>query len=97
MGCGHETERSAEVRQTKRKQADSPSDKPSASPVVAAEPFFFGTKESTSTGSNEGRLPEGEFVIGVEVDGRAKAYPMSVMSCEIGNDTFNGEPIAVSW
>ena len=37
-------------------------------------------------------------VVGVEVDGQAKAYPMSVMSFhEVANDTVGGVPVAVSW
>ena len=45
----------------------------------------------------ENMMPE-ERVVGVEVDGQAKAYPMSVMSFhEVANDTVGGMPVAVSW
>ena len=37
-------------------------------------------------------------VIGVEVNGVAKAYPLAVMDRhEIVNDSFDGEPFAVLW
>lgn len=39
-----------------------------------------------------------EEVIGVEVDGEARAYPISVLSShEIVNDRVGGRPIAVTW
>jgi len=70
-----------------------------AFPLVAAEPFFFESPavRRRHSDSEEDTLPDGEYVIGVEVNGRARAYPMSVMSREVGNDTFADEPIAVSW
>lgn len=43
-------------------------------------------------------LADGEWVIGVVVNGEARAYPVAVMGVhELGNDTCGGEPIAVSW
>ena len=39
-----------------------------------------------------------DAVIGVSHNGKAKAYPISVMGIhELGNDTIGGKPIAVSW
>lgn len=43
-------------------------------------------------------IKDEEPVIGVEVGGKAKAYPISVMGIhELGNDTCGDTPIAVSW
>ncbi len=43
-------------------------------------------------------LRDDDWVIGVTVNGQAKAYPVAVMGVhELGNDTCGGEPIAVSW
>lgn len=45
----------------------------------------------------ENMAPE-ERVVGVAVNGQAKAYPMSLMSFhELANDTVGGLPVAVSW
>lgn len=39
-----------------------------------------------------------DWVIGVELGGEAKAYPVAVMGVhELGNDTCGGVPIAVAW
>ena len=39
-----------------------------------------------------------EPVIGVEIDGEARAYPTAMLSRhEIVNDVLGGEPIAVTW
>ncbi|MBM3957498.1 MAG: DUF3179 domain-containing protein, partial [Gemmatimonadetes bacterium] len=39
-----------------------------------------------------------ERVVGVELNGQAKAYPMSVISLhEVANDTVGGLPVAVTW
>jgi hypothetical protein len=39
-----------------------------------------------------------DAVIGVALNGEAKAYPISIMGYhELGNDTLGGVPIAVSW
>jgi hypothetical protein len=43
-------------------------------------------------------LPETDFVIGVELAGRARAYPIRVLSAhEIVNDEIARQPFAVSW
>lgn len=43
-------------------------------------------------------IKDEEPVIGVEMNGVAKAYPISVMGIhELGNDTCGDTPIAVSW
>ena len=42
--------------------------------------------------------PDTMLVIGVEVDGEARAYPTGIMSRhEIVNDTFGDTPLAVAW
>ena len=43
-------------------------------------------------------LRDNDWVIGVVLNKKAKAYPIAVMGIhELGNDTCGGEPIAVSW
>lgn len=43
-------------------------------------------------------LRDDEPVIGIEIKGEAKAYPISVMGVhELANDVCGGVPIAVSW
>ena len=39
-----------------------------------------------------------EYVLGVEIDGDARAYSVPLLSShEIVNDVVGGEPIAVTW
>ena len=39
-----------------------------------------------------------DAVLGIAINGEAKAYPITVMGVhELGNDTVGGIPIAVSW
>ena len=43
-------------------------------------------------------LPATDFVIGVELAGRARAYPIRVLSAhEIVNDEIAGQPYAATW
>ncbi len=43
-------------------------------------------------------LKEGDQVIGVEVNGTAKAYPLKILNWhEVVNDTVNGIPIMVTF
>jgi hypothetical protein len=43
-------------------------------------------------------LKEGDQVIGVEVNGAAKAYPLKILNWhEVVNDTVNGIPIMVTF
>lgn len=43
-------------------------------------------------------LPPNEWVIGVQHNGEAAAYPVSVMGVhELINDTLGGKPITVCW
>jgi hypothetical protein len=56
------------------------------------DPQFYGVEEA-----DEEYGPE-ELVLGVEVDGEARAYSISLLSSrEIVNDTVAGQPIAVTW
>jgi len=50
------------------------------------------------TPASQSSLNDGELVIGVEVNGEAKAYPVSVMGRhELGNDVCGDTPITVAW
>ena len=50
------------------------------------------------TPAAEAKLADEEYVIGVEVGGEAKAYPVRVMGVhELVNDTCGKEPITASW
>jgi hypothetical protein len=41
---------------------------------------------------------DGELVMGVEIDGRAKAYPVGLLNeREMVNDELAGIPILVTW
>lgn len=43
-------------------------------------------------------LEPGEQVLGVEIGGRAKAYPIKILTWhEVVNDTLNGVPIVVTY
>lgn len=45
-----------------------------------------------------GDLDDDDKVIGVVIDGEARAYPVRVLSAhEIVNDEIHGRPIAVTW
>jgi len=49
-------------------------------------------------GAEAANMAPEERVVGVEVDGEAKAYPMSLMSFhEVANDTVGGLPVVVTW
>jgi len=56
------------------------------------DPEFYSVAEADEEYS------PGEFVIGVEFDGQARAYSIPLLSSrEIVNDTINGRPISVTW
>ena len=45
-------------------------------------------------------LSDNELIIGVEIDGHARAYPINMLTGpkrEIINDELNGVPIAATW
>ena len=46
----------------------------------------------------QGAVKDGDAVIGIYHGHEAKAYPITIMGLhELGNDTIDGIPIAVSW
>ena len=48
--------------------------------------------------ADEANYSDDELVMGVEIDGQAKAYPVSVLnSREMVNDELAGKPILVTW
>jgi hypothetical protein len=50
--------------------------------------------------ADQAKLSDNELVIGVEVDGQARAYPINQLtgpSREIINDTLGGTAIAATW
>jgi hypothetical protein len=56
------------------------------------DPQFYSAEEA-----DKEYQPE-ELVLGVELDGEAHAYSVSLLSSrEIVNDKLAGEPIAVTW
>ena len=56
------------------------------------EPEFYTVAEADK------EYDPGEFVIGVEFDGQARAYSVPYLSSrEIVNDIINGKPITVTW
>ena len=64
---------------------------PDAIPAIDS-PRFYGEPEADEEYHAQ------ELVIGVEVDGEARAYPVALLSRhEIVNDTVGGHPIAVTW
>ena len=52
----------------------------------------------TMTEADKTTIGDQEYVIGVECDGEAKAYPIAVMGRhELGNDVCGNSHITVSW
>lgn len=61
---------------------------------VFDHPEFVDADVAESKGYVQKRDP----VIGLAINGKAKAYPIETMGIhELGNDTLGGVPIAVSW
>ncbi len=53
---------------------------------------------SAAVAEQEGVVYDGDAVIGIRHGKEAKAYPITIMGLhELGNDTIDGIPIAVSW
>ena len=53
---------------------------------------------SASEAERDGAIQSRDAVIGVTHGKEAKAYPITIMGVhELGNDTIDGIPIAVSW
>ncbi|MCH8068428.1 MAG: DUF3179 domain-containing protein [Candidatus Marinimicrobia bacterium] len=50
------------------------------------------------TAEKEGYVHDRDAIIGIAINGEAKAYPISTMGIhELGNDILAGVPLAVSW
>ncbi len=65
---------------------------PDAIPAID-DPRFFETVEEA-----DAVYPDGELVLGVEIDGDARAYSVPLLSShEIVNDVVGGHPIAITW
>jgi hypothetical protein len=64
-----------------------------------AFPVFDDPKMVTAAEAEaKGFIQERDMVIGVARGREARAYPIAVMGIhELGNDTIDGVPIAVSW
>ena len=57
------------------------------------DPQFFSDIETANMSYNDG-----ELVLGVEIDGDARAYSVPLLSShEIVNDVVGGHPIAITW
>ena len=53
---------------------------------------------SVAEGESMGVVFDRDPVIGVSLNGEAKAYPVTIMGVhELGNDTVGGVPITVEW
>lgn len=79
-------------------------------PIVAGETFTGGIKwvvsrdgippiyEPSFLSALDSMLDPGDLVLGVEAEGRAKAYPIGLLAArEMVNDSIAGTPILVSW
>ena len=65
---------------------------PDAIPAIDNPTFFETTEEADSVYGDD------EYILGVEIDGDARAYSVPLLSShEIVNDTVGGRPIAVTW
>ena len=69
--------------------------------VVVRRTFRPITKPPVATASEAARqIEETELVLGVEMDGQSRAYPINMLtgpSREIINDTLAGHAIAATW
>ena len=79
--------------------ADEPEFKPR---VVLKQPIRPIVEPSTRKGSEmpESLLRDNELVLGVELDGEARAYPINMLTGpkrEIINDRLGGQAIAATW
>jgi len=68
-------------------------------PVLSRQPPITNFPVASATDAAE-RLREDELVLGVEIDGETRAYPLNMLNGpmrEILNDTLGGRAIAVTW
>lgn len=69
-----------------------------AVPRDAFPVFDDPTMLTAEVAEREGMIYPRDAVIGVHHGNEAKAYPITIMGVhELGNDTIDGIPIAVSW
>jgi len=70
-------------------------------PSQVVEQFPAITEIPTLTAEQaDGKIDDAELVLGVEVGGQARAYPINMLtgpSREIFNDELGGRPIAATW
>jgi len=60
--------------------------------IFADDSIFVGAK------TGDGEWADNEFVVGVEINGDARAYPIRLMSQhELVNDNIGGQPVLISW
>ena len=52
---------------------------------------------SAAEAEAKGVVQDSTFVLGVEIAGQARAYPIHAMGFELLNDTLGDVPIAASW
>ena len=87
-------QRSSSPRDLADKQGDYEKNSKRAAPKDAFPVF----DKPTMTDAKETTINDQEYVIGVECDGEAKAYPIAVMGRhELGNDVCGKTHITVSW
>ena len=65
---------------------------PDQIPSIDNPTFFETTEEADAV------YDDGEYILGIEIDGDARAYSVPLLSShEIVNDVVGGSPIAVTW
>ena len=69
-----------------------------AVPRDAFPVFDHPTMLTANVAEQQGAIYPHDMVIGMQHGQKAKAYPITIMGVhELGNDTIDGIPIAVSW
>ena len=70
-------------------------------PRRVVKPFAPITKFPVLSAKNAaGTIEDAELVLGIEINGKARAYPINMLTGprrEILNDTLAGQPIAATW
>ena len=65
--------------------------------LISNRPCYEGIKFVSSTEAQAWMTPS-EQVIGLEIEGETKAYPINMLSRhEIVDDVVGGKPVAVTW
>lgn len=85
-------------QQSQRDLNDKQGDYEKNSKRAAPKDAFPVLDNPTMTDAKDSTIDDQEYVIGVECDGEAKAYPVAVMGRhELGNDICGKTHITVSW